>query len=143
MLRQHTGIQRYLKYIGRYSKYYKCVNHSSSSKCEVCPRLRNDRIASVNMNYLIANSLPLHLVQTRVIDFRSCPDTGCRCLKISTKICPDTSQPKSSLFIQKIQKVSGLGSSLGRDNLGSFFTLSKICLEVLFLQPKGAFSQEE
>jgi len=44
---------------------------------------------------------------------------GCRCLKISAEICPDISQPKSGLLPQKVQNLSGLGSSLGRDNPGS------------------------
>jgi stress-induced morphogen len=42
-----------------------------------------------------------------------------RCLKISAKICPDTSQQKSGLLTQKVRNLSGLGSSLGGDNPGS------------------------
>ena len=59
MLQQRTGTQRYLKYIGRYSKYYKCVNYSSSSsKCEVCPcLLQNDRIASASLNLFLLDNI--------------------------------------------------------------------------------------
>ena len=53
---------------------------------------------------------------------------GYKCLNFSTKICVtwDTSQPKSSLFIQKIQNPSGLGSNLGKntDNPGSCVAVS-------------------
>ena len=89
-----------------------------------------------NMKYLTTNSLPLHHCilsghgSMCHIDFRSCPDTGCRCPKILAKICPDTSQPKSSLFVQKVQKVSGLGSSLGRDNPGSSWHASSYRFQV-------------
>ena len=61
------------------------------------------------------------------INIRFCPDYGYRCPKISAKICPDTSQPKSRVFVQKVQNLSGLGSSLGWDNPGSSLSLRLNC----------------
>jgi hypothetical protein len=60
---------------------------------------------------------------------------GYRCLKLSGKICPDTSQPKSSPFVQKVQNLSGLGSSLGRNNPGS--CANELDFEELVRQLRG------
>jgi hypothetical protein len=65
------------------------------------------------------------------INFRSCPDTGYRCLKKSAKICLDTTQRKSGLLAQKVQNLSGLGSSLGRDYPGSSRRVYNLCSGLL------------
>jgi hypothetical protein len=49
-----------------------------------------------------------------------CHERNRRIVQVAMRILAlDTSQPKSSLFVQKVQKLSGLASNLGRDNPGS------------------------